>query len=143
MITEKEKGENQCLPDLIGLLNKCLDHVNAVCGEKNGERAAVQKTQYGKLGKEEFRRCVGYVWNLPHIQDLVEHNDFQLNIEFAEIIFWGLKLKIISIVWGELLTSLYSLPFKKVDKEKTSCNHFGLTAMHQLKASEEQSLILI
>ena len=73
------------------MLHEFLDfgsHFDAVFGVKIGDKTAVQKIKYAKLGKEEFRRCVGYVSNLHHIQDGNENKSLQIDIEFADVIIW-------------------------------------------------------
>ena len=142
MLQEMEKRQKQCLPDLLGMLHKCLDfgnHFDAVCGVKIGDKTAVQKMRYAKLGKEEFRRCVGYVSNLPHIQECNQNDDLQIDVEFADIIFWRLKSTIISIIWGEFFPAVFSLFFKKIDKANNKLDALRLDNNAAVKSFERVS----
>lgn len=139
MIQEMEKRQKQCLPDLMGMLHKCLDfgnHFDAVCGVKIWQKTAVQKTKYAKLGKEEFRRCVGYVSNLSHVQDQNENDDLQIGVEFADIIFWKLKSTIISIIWGEFFPDVFSLFLKTIDKANNKLVSSRLDSSASVKSCE-------
>ena len=90
MLEQLKIRKQQCLPDLMGIHHSRLDfgsHFNDLCGVKIGTRIPIKKSSFATPGRDEFRRCVGYVSKLPHVAQMKERNLLEIDPEFADVIY--------------------------------------------------------
>ena len=101
----KERFESS-VPDLSKTVHKCLDFrilFDGVCGVKTTTQLPVNKNEYAKLGKAEFKKVVEFVSVSPHVIELTSKDGVEFGSEFMDVIFWKLKA-VIEIVWENSCT---------------------------------------
>ncbi len=52
-----------------------------------------------KLGQEEFRECEDFVSNLPNIRNVIEDDELEIGVKFADLIFWKFKSLLAEVIW--------------------------------------------
>ena len=94
---------------------ECFDFarlIAGVCGTRSEGRIPVDKKRFSEQGAEEFRKCVNYVSQMPHVKD----ENLELGSELSSAVFWRFKKALIEVVWGDLFSSYFSRFFKIVEK---------------------------
>ena len=73
------------------MLAECFDFarlIAGVCGTRSVERSMpVDKKRSSELGAEEFRKCVVYVSQMPHVKD----RKLELGDQLSAAVFWALQ----------------------------------------------------
>lgn len=69
--------------------------MNGLQGKREDGRHPVNKGALGKIGVQEFTRCVEFVPQLPHVRE----KNMELGTEFAFTIFWKFKSAFVEVVW--------------------------------------------
>ena len=72
VIRELDDRFKNCFSDLNRMLAKCFDFarlIAGVCGTRSEGRIPVDKKRFSEQGAEEFRKCVNYVSQMPHVKD--------------------------------------------------------------------------
>ena len=78
----------------------------------------VKKPVFMQVGLEEFRRCVAFASKLPHVEEMTQKENLELDESFAGVIFWKIKAFIIEIIWGKEFERFFPKLFKRVSGEK-------------------------
>lgn len=102
-------------PKLNTMLHKCLDFgvlFAGLCGVRTDGIHPVNKQAYSVLGAAEFRKCVEFVSQLPHVQE----KNMELSSLLSSAVFWLLKSALMDVVWGKLFSSHFSNFFRQVEK---------------------------
>ena len=66
--------------------------------------------KFSELGAAEFRQCVNYASQLPHVQN----KNLELGSQLSSMVFWRFKKVLIEIVWGAKFPELFCHFFKKI-----------------------------
>ena len=106
-------------------LAKCFDFAQlfaALCGTRADERVPVDMNNFSKFGAEEFRKCVQYVSEMPHIKD----KNLELGSELASTVIWRAKKVLIEVIWGEMFASQFGKFFKKIVKKANGGSFIGI-----------------
>ena len=90
-----------------------------ICGNKTQNQATVDKAKFIGVGQAEFRRCVSFISQLPHVKPLIDDGSLELGPEFADIIFRRLKKVLVSVVWAEFFPSFFVEFFMKLEEPQT------------------------
>ena len=126
VINELDQRYQSSFSDLNKLLSKCFDFARlfaGLCGTRVEDRAPVDNQKFSELGAVEFRQCVNYASQLPHVQD----KNLELGSELSSTVFWRLKKVLIEIVWGTMFPELFSRFFRKITSSSD-----GKVASHAL-----------
>ena len=99
------------IPDILYILQKCLDFgvlFSGLCGERMSDGAIpVKRYLLMQVGQGEFQRCVAFVSKLPHVAEIIEKENLELDESFADVIFWKLKAFLIEFIWGKELEQFF------------------------------------
>lgn len=99
--------------DLNRMLSKCFDFgrlFRGLCGFRSEEKSPVNNREFSELGANEFRRCVNFSSQMPHVSE----KNFELCSELSSTVFWRLKKTLIAVVWGDMLHTHFPNFFKKI-----------------------------
>jgi hypothetical protein len=100
-------------PKLNSMLHKCLDFgvlFTGLCGVRKDGTHPVNKGVYAALGATEFRKCVEFVSQLPHVQE----KNMEFSSELSSTVFWRLKSTLMDVVWGTLFSSHFPKFFRQI-----------------------------
>ena len=113
VIGELDERYENSFSDLNKLLSKCFDFASiftGLCGTRLEDKAPVDNRKFSEIGALEFRQCVNYASQLPHVQN----KNLELGSELCSTVFWHFKKVLIEIVWGTKFPELFSRFFKKI-----------------------------
>ena len=91
---------------------------DGACEIRSGNKQPVNKNDYAKIGRHQFKRVVEFVSVLPHVQEVTKEEDLEFGTELSDVIFRKVKSVIIEVVWGEYFHSLFPLSFENVFSSK-------------------------
>ena len=101
----------------------------------------VDKKRFSELGAEEFRKCVFYVSQMPHVKD----RNLELGDQLSAAVFWRFKKSLIEVVWEDMFVSHFSHFFKKIVEKANGdfCSEElvipdGVTLKSSMKSSSPQ-----
>lgn len=66
--------------------------------------------KFSELGADEFRRCVTYVSQMPHIRE----KNLEICSELSSTVFWRLNKVLIAVVWGDMFHTHFCNFFKQI-----------------------------
>ena len=113
IIGELQQRFENSYAELNKTLHKCLDFGNlftALCGTRVDGKIPVDNRMFSGHGAAEFRRCVTFVSQMPHVRK----RNMELGGELSAMVFWRLKKVLIEVVWGEMFHSHFWNFFKKI-----------------------------
>ena len=113
VIDELDERYENSFSDLNKLLSKCFDFASlftGLCGTRLEDKALVDNRKFSELGAAEFRQCMNYASQLPHVQN----KNLELGSELSSTVFWRFKKVLIEIVWGAKFPELFCHFFKKI-----------------------------
>ena len=129
IVTELDERFQTSYSELNRLLHNCLDFgklFSALCGTRCDGKVPVDKNVYSQLGAPEFLRCVKFVSQLPHVQDL----NMELGTQLAPAVYWRLKTTLLEIIWGNMFVSQFPKFFKEIkDATKPGEKTAGATSI--------------
>ena len=116
VVNEFEGRFETSFSELNKLLAQCFDFARlftAVCGTRVEGKTPVDRKKFSELGAHEFRKCVQYVSEMPHIKD----KNLELGSELSSAVFCRAKKVFIEVMWGEMFASHFCKFFKKIMKK--------------------------
>ena len=90
VVNELEGRFENSFSELNKLLAECFDFARlfaAVCGARVEEKTPVDRKRFSEFGAHEFRKCVQYVSEMPHVKD----KNLELGSELSSAKFWREK----------------------------------------------------
>ena len=72
----------------------------------------MDRKRFSEFGAHEFRKCVQYVSEMPHVKD----KNLELGSELSSAVFWRAKKVFIEVVWRGMFASHFCKFFKKIMK---------------------------
>ena len=138
---ELDERFQSCYSDVSRLLYKCLDFgllLLALCGTRNDGKDPVDRKKFSDFGAAEFRRCMEFVSQLPHVQK----QNMEMGSEFSSVVYWRLKKVLIDIVWGTKFFSHFPQFFKAVVATDTATNTVTAAPSRAARKSKIVPLVL-
>ena len=107
VIRELDDRLKNCFSDLNRMLAECFDFTQlfaGVCRTQSEGRIPVDKKRFSEQAAKEFRKCVNYVSQMPHVKD----ENLELGSKLSSAVFWHFKKALKEVVWGDLFSSHFS-----------------------------------
>ena len=113
-----EKRFEDSFPRINNILHKCLDFgllLQQIKGSRHKDKEyPVNKIAFTKFGSKEFEQVVDFVSRLPHVKEL----NHPFCKENSGSVFWKVKKKLISMIWGDSFKKNFPIFFNLVNGEQ-------------------------